>query len=103
MLHTNLVAELSKLPQSIGGLSQFSPGFTTDRIDHKMGMHVLGIAMGAYLHLMPRPSFRRKFQPDFMRLLIGDIFFGRKGLDILVKIDAIQLVVSGLGGKKFRE
>lgn len=103
MLHADLVADLPKLSQSGGCLSQFSPCITTDRIDHKVGMHVPGIAMGTYLHLMTRPSFRGKFQTNLMRLLIGDVFFGRKGLHILVKIDAVQLVVSGLGGEKFRE
>lgn len=103
MLHADLIAELPKLTQGGRCLPQLHPSFTADRIDHKVGMHVPGIAMGTYLHLMPRPSFGGKFQPDRMCLLIGDVFFGRKGLNILVKIDAVQLVVSGLGGEKFRK
>ena len=68
-----------------------------------MGMDMLGIAVGGHLHLMPRPSLGCKFQTDLVSLLIGDLFFGRKGLNVLVKIDPIQLVVGSLGGEKFRE
>lgn len=103
MLHADLVADLPKLSQGGGCLVQLLPSFKADGVDHKVGMHMPGIAMGTYLYFMPRPSFLGKFQTNLMRLLIGDVFFGRKGLHILVKIDAVQLVVSGLGGEKFRE
>lgn len=103
MLHANLVTDLTELPQGGGRLVQFHPSFKTDGVDHKVGMHVLGIAVGGHLHLMPRPSLGSEFQSDFVSLLIGDLFLGRKGLDILVEIDAIHLVVGCLGGEKFRE
>ena len=103
MLHTDLIADLSELPQSGGSLVELHPGFKADRVDHKVGVYVLGVAVGGHLHLMPRPSLGCKLQPDFVSLLIGDLFLGGKGLDILVEIDSIHLVISGLGGEKFRE
>lgn len=68
-----------------------------------MGMYMLGIAVGGHLHLMPRPSLGCKLQADFVGLLISDLFFGGKGLNILVEIDAVQFVISGLGGEEFCE
>jgi len=103
MLHADLVADLPELPQGGGGLAKLHPRFKTDGVDHEVGVDVLGIAVGSHLHLMPRPSFGYKFQADLVSLLIGDLFFGRKGLHILVKIDSIHLVISGLGCQKFCE
>ncbi len=103
MLHTDLVADLPELPQCGGSLVELHPGFKTDGVDHKMGMYMLGIAMGGHLYLMPRPCLGGKFQTNLVSLLIGDLFFRRKGLNVLVEIDAVQLVVGGLCGEKFRE
>lgn len=103
MLHTNLVADLPKLSQRSGGLAELHPGFKADGVDHEVGMYMLRIAVGGHLYLMPRPSLGSKLQTDFVSLLIGDLFFERKGLYVLVEIDAIQLVVGSLGGEKFRE
>ena len=61
MLHTDLVADLPKLPQSGRGLVQFYPGFKADGVDHEVGMYVLGIAVGGHLHLIPRPSLGSEF------------------------------------------
>lgn len=103
MFHANLVTDLPELPQSGRGLVQLHPRFKADGVDHEVGMYVLGIAVGGHLHLMSRPSLGCKLQTDFVRLLIGDLFLGRKRLNILVEIDPIQLVVGGLGGEKFRK
>lgn len=103
MGHTNLVTDLPELPQGGGGLVQLHPSFKADGVDHKVGVDMLGIAVGGYLHLMPRPCLGCELQTDFVSLLIGDLFLGRKGLNILVEIDAVQLVVGGLGGEKFHE
>ena len=103
MLHADLVTDLPELPQGGGCLVQLHPRFKADGVDHKVGMYMLGIAMGGHLYFMPRPSLGRELQTDFVRLLIGDLFFWRKGLNILVKIDPIQLAVGGLGGQKFHE
>ena len=103
MLHTNLVTDLPKLPQGGGGLVQLHPGFKADGVDHEVGMDMLGIAVGGHLYLMPRPGFSGKLQTDGVCLLVADILPGRKGLNVLVEIDSIHLVISGLGGEKFCE
>ena len=68
-----------------------------------MGVHMLGIAVGGHLHLMSRPCLGGKLQTDFVSLLISDLLFRGKGLNVLVEIDAVQLVVGGLGGEEFRK
>ena len=103
MLHADLVADLTELPQGGGCLVQLHSRFKADGVDHKVGVYMLGIAVGGHLHLMPRPSFGCEFQTDCVRLFVSDLFFGRKGLHVLVEIDAIQLVVGGLGCQKFCE
>ena len=103
MLHADLVADLPELPQGGGGLVELHSGFKADGVDHEVGVDVLGIAVGGHLHLMSRPSLGCKLQTDLVGLLVCDLFLGRKRLDILVKIDPVQLVVGGLGSQKFRE
>ena len=103
MLHTDLIADLPELPQCGGSLVELHPGFKTDGVDHEVGMYMLGITVGGHLHLMPRPSPGRKLQTDLVGLLVCDLFLGRKGLNILVEIDPVQLVVGGLGGQKFHK
>ena len=103
MLHTDLVTDLSELPQGGRGLVQLHPGFKADGVDHKVGMYMLGIAVGGHLHLMPRPCPGGELQSDFMCLLVSYFFFWGKGLNILVEIDAVQLVIGGLGSQKFHE
>lgn len=103
MCHADLVADLPELAEGIGVLAELLPSLKADGIDDEVGVDMPGIAVGGYLHLMPRPGLRRKLQSDFVSLFIGDVLPWRKGLDILVKVDAVQLVVGGLGGEKFRE
>ena len=103
MLHADLVADLPELPQGGGGLAELHPGFKADGIDHKVGMDVSCITVGGNLHLVPRPGFGGKLQADGVCLLIADVLPGRKGLNVLVEIDAVQFVVGGLCGEKFRE
>ena len=68
-----------------------------------MGMDMLGIAVGGYLHLMPRPCLGCELQPNLVSLLISYFFFWRKGLNILVEVDPIHLAIGGLGGQKFHK
>lgn len=103
MFHTNLVTDLPELPKSGGGLVELHPGFKIDGVDHEVGMDMLGIAMSGHLYLMPRPGFGGKLQTDGVCLLVADILPGRKGLNVLVEIDAVQLVIGGLSGQKFCE
>ena len=103
MRHADFVADLPELAEGVGVLAELFSRLKADGIDDEMGVDMPGIAVGSYLHLMPRPGLRCKLQPDGMGLGIGDVLPGRKGLNILIKIDAVQLVVGGLGGEKFRE
>ena len=101
--HADFVADLPELAEGVGVLAKLPARLKADGIDDEVGVDMPGIAVGGYLHLMPRPGLRRKFQTDCVGLGIGDVLPGRKGLDILVEVDTVQLVVSGLGGEKFRE
>lgn len=103
MCHADLVADLPELAEGIGVLAELSACLEADGIDDEVGVDMPGIAVSGHLHLMPRPGLRRKLQPDGMGLGIGDVLPGRKGLNILVEVDAVQLVVGGLGGEKFHE
>lgn len=103
MFHADFVADLPELPQSGRGLAELHPCFKADGVDHKVGVDMLGIAVGGHLHLMPRPGFGSKLQTDGVRLLIGDVLIWGKGLNVLVEIDPIQLVIGGLGGQKLSE
>ena len=103
MRHADLVADLPELAEGVGVLAELLPCLKADGIDDEVGVDMPGIAVGGHLHLMPRPGLRRKLQSDFVSLFIGDVLPGRKGLDILVKVDAVHLAVGGLGGEKFRE
>lgn len=103
MCHADLVAELPELAEGVGVLAELLPGLEADGIDDEVGVDMPGIAVGGHLYLMPRPGLCRKLQSDFVSLFIGDVLPGGEGLDILVEIDAVQLVVGSLGGEKFRE
>lgn len=103
MRHADFVADLPELAEGVGVLAELPACFKADGVDDEVGVDMPGIAVGGHLHLMPRPGLRRKLQPYGMGLGIGDVLPWGKGLDILVKVDAVQLVVGGLGGKKFRE
>ena len=103
MRHADLVADLPELAEGIGVLAELLSRLKADGIDDEVGVDMPGIAVGGHLHLMPRPGLRCELQSDGMGLGIGDVLSGRKGLDILVKVDAVQLVVGSLGGEKFRE
>lgn len=103
MSHTYLVTELAKLPQGIGGLPQLSSRFKADRVDHKVGVDMLGITVGSNQHLIPRPCLGCELQTDFVSLLIGNIFLGGEGLHILVEVDSVKLPIGGFGSHKLCE
>ena len=103
MRHADFVADLPELAEGVGVLAELLPGLKADGVDDEVGVDMPGIAVGGHLHLMPRPGLRCELQSDGMGLGIGDVLPWGKGLDILVKVDAVHLVVGGLGGEKFRE
>ena len=103
MCRTDLVIQLPQLQQCGWMLPQLQSRFKADRVDHKVGMDVVGIAMGSHQHFISRPSLRRKLQCDLMGLLVGDILRRREGLHILVKADALIFVPGCFGSFKLRD
>jgi len=94
----DFIVELSQMEQCIGMLSQFQAVLKADRVDHKMGMDVVGITVSSHQHFIARPGLRRKLQSNLMGLLVGDVFLRGKGLHILVKADAVLFVPRRFGG-----
>ena len=76
MLHADFVAYLPELPQGGRGLAELHSRFKADGVNHKVGVDMLGIAVGSYLHLMPRPGFGCELQTDCVGLFIGDVLVG---------------------------
>ena len=103
MAHTDLVADLPKLPQGVGGLVEFLPRFEADGVDDEVGVDVVSVTMGGDLYFVSRPGFCSELQTNLVCLLVSDLLTGRERLDVLVEIDPIQLVVGGLGGEELRE
>lgn len=88
------------MEQGIRVLPQLQAVLKAHRVDHKVGMDVVGIAMGSHQHFIPWPGLCGKLQSDLMGLLVGDVFLRGKGLHILVKADAFLFVPCGLGSFK---
>lgn len=103
MLPAQLITDGTELLQCIGVLPQLSAIHKADGVDNKMGVDMLGIAVGGHLYLMSGPGFRGELSGNGMGLLVGDILPGREGLDILIEVDAVQLAVGMLGGEKLRD
>ena len=57
---------------------------------------MFGIAVGSHLHLMPGPCLHGELPGDGMGFLIADVLSGRKGLDILIEVDAVQYAMGSL-------
>ena len=102
MLFADLVTDPAKLAQGVGILPEFLPVHEADGVDHKVGMDMLGIAVGGYLHLISGPRFLCKRSCNLMRLLGSDILPGMEGLNVLVEVDAVHFVVGSLRCQKFR-
>lgn len=95
--HADAVAECSKLPQSVGVLVEFPPGFKRNRVDHEMGVDVRRIAVGTHLHLMTGPSLGGKLQSNFVCLRRGEFLGRTEGLGVMKKLKALGLTVGLLG------
>ena len=99
---TQFIADGSQLLQCTGILPQFSPILIADGVDNKVGVDVSGITVGGHLHLMPGPCLHSKLSGNVMGFLIADVLSGRKGLDILIEVDAVQFAMGSLGGFKLQ-
>ena len=103
MLFADLVTDAAKLAQGVGILAELSSVNKADRVDHKVGMDMLGIAVGGYLHLIPGPRFLCKRSCNLMRLLGRDILPGMEGLNVLIEVDSVHFVVGSFRCQKFRD
>lgn len=101
MFFADLVTDTAELMQGVGILPQLSSVNKADRVDHEVGMDVLGIAVGGYLHFISRPRFLSKLSGDLMRLPGCDALSGMEGLNVLVEVDAIHLIVGSFRCQKF--
>ena len=100
MCRTDLIIEFPQMEQGIRMLSQFQAVLKAHRVDHKMGMDVVGITVSSHQHFIARPGLCCKFQCQFVSLLVRDILLRGEGLHILVKADAVLFAPCGLGGFK---
>ena len=103
MFLTDLVADAAKLAQGVGILAKLFAIYKADRVDHKVGMDMLGIAVGGYLYLISRPCLFCKLSGDLVRLLGSDILSGMEGLNILIEVDAVHFVIGSLRCQKLRD
>ena len=103
MLFADLVTDAAKLTQGVGILAELLTVYEADGVDHKVGVDVLGIAVGGYLHFISRPRFLCKRSCNLMCLLRRDAFPGMEGLHVLVEVDAVHFVVGSLCCQKLRD
>lgn len=103
MLFADLVTDAAELAQCVGILAELLTVYEADGVDHEMGVDVLGIAVGGYLHFISRPCFLCKRSCNLMRLLGSDILPRMEGLHILVEVDAVHFVVGSLRCQKLRD
>ncbi len=66
---TQLIADGAELLQGIGILAKLPPGFEVHRVDDKVRMYMIGIAVSGDLNLVTGPGTHRKFHSDLMGLL----------------------------------
>ena len=76
MAHTDLVADLTELPQGVGGLVELLPRLEADGVDNEVCMDVFRIAVGGHLDFIPRPCLGRELQANSVGLFVGDLLLG---------------------------
>ena len=103
MFLADLVTDAAKLAQGVGILPELLAVYKADGVDHEVGVDVLGIAVGGYLHFISRPCFFCKLAGDLMCLPGCDVLPGMKGLNVLIEVDTIHFVVSSLRCQKLRD
>ena len=91
-----LVTDGSEVHQRVGILPQLPSVLEADGVNDKMGVDVFGITVGGHLHLMPGPCLHGELPCNVMGFLIADVLSGRKGLDILIEVDAADKSLTGL-------
>lgn len=97
-----LIAEGPQLFQRVGILPQFPAGLKVDRVDDEVRMDVRCIAVRGHQDLVSGPCAGRKLLRKRMRLPGREILLRGEGLDILVKVDTVQLPIGCFGRREFR-
>ena len=97
-----LVTDGTEVLQRVGVLPQLSPVHEADGVNDEVGVDVFGITVGGHLHLMSWPCLHGELSGNDMGFLIADVLSGRKGLDILIEVDAVQFAMGSLGGFKLQ-
>lgn len=101
MSKADFITQFAELLQGCRILPQLLAGCIGHRIDDEVRMDVRCIAVGGDLNLVTGPSLFRKLLGDLMSLHRSHPLSRREGLDILIKIDAVQLPVSSFRSKEF--
>ena len=96
VLQTELVGGVPQLLQGLGVAVILLPGLKTDRVDHKMGVHMVGIPMGSYHNFKTRDG-RRQLHGDLVSGFRRDRFLRREGLHHVVVHSSAGLTVQALG------
>lgn len=94
----DFIADLTQRLQCVGILPKLPPGFKVDGVDDEVTMDMVGVAMGGDEDFRTGPGSDCKLLCNLMGLPGRDVLRGFEGLDILVKVDAVHLSVSCLGG-----
>ena len=102
MRHADIVTDHPQKLQGIGVLPKLQTSLKVHGVDDEVTVYMVGIAVGGDENFRTGPCAGSELQGDFMCLLVGDIFRGRKGLDILVEVDAAHFAVGGLGRFKLQ-
>ena len=100
---TDFITQGPQALQCLGGLAQLQARFPAHRVDEKVRVKVVRIAVSGHQHFKSRPSLLGKLQADGVNLLGRDLLLWREGLDVLVKVHAGSLVIGVLGGEKLLE
>lgn len=95
--HTDIIADLPQILQRVGVLPELQPSLEVHRVDNEVGMDMVGITMSGHKDFCTGPGTHRKFLCYLMCLPGCDILHWRKGLDILVEVDAVHFSVCCLG------
>ena len=92
-----------RIPQRVNGLLVtviLHSGFKINRVDHKVGMHMICIAMCCNNDFKTGNCFRQ-LQCNLVRCFRCDVFILRKGLHHVIKHATISLFVQALGVHEF--
>ena len=101
MRHAQLVRDRAELSERVGVLAQHPTRLEADRVQHEMGMYMLGIHMRSDDHLALRPRPRCELFCNLVRQLRRHILLRRERLRVVVEPAPAVLAVDRARGEKF--